>query len=85
MPALESLVERLVRHQVEFVIVGGFAAVAHGVSLVTQDVDSCCPFTPENLLRLQRAVGDLHPFHRLPPGRVPFQLTPDAAAGLKNL
>jgi len=31
---LESLLKRLVDHRVEFVIVGGYAAVAHGVSLV---------------------------------------------------
>jgi len=36
---LESLLERLVRSNVEFIVVGGFAAFAHGVSLLTQDID----------------------------------------------
>jgi len=85
MPSLESLLERLLRHQVEFVIVGGFAAVAHGVSLMTQDVDLCCPFTAENLFRLQEALNDLHPFHRMTPQRLPLELTPDLVARLKNL
>jgi hypothetical protein len=85
MPDLESLLERLVQNRVAFVVVGGFAAVAHGVSLVTEDVDVCCRFTPANLLKLQAALGDLHPVHRMTPARLPLALTPQSCAGLKNL
>lgn len=85
MPDLESLLERLVRHRVAFVVVGGFAAVAHGVSLLTEDVDVGCRFTPGNLLKLQAALSDLHPVHRMTPARLPLALTPSACAGLKNL
>jgi len=38
---LRGIVERLVRGGVDFVIIGGYAAVAHGSSLMTQDVDVC--------------------------------------------
>ena len=41
---LNSLLQRLIRHRVDFVVVGGYAAVAHGSSLVTMDVDICCDF-----------------------------------------
>lgn len=85
MPDLESLLERLVRNRVAFVVVGGFAAVAHGVSLLTEDVDVCCRFTPANLLKLQAALGDLHPVHRMTPARLPLALTPQSCVGLKNL
>lgn len=85
MPELESLLERLIRHDVEFVIVGGFAALAHGVSLMTEDIDICCPFAEENLRKLVQAVADLHPVHRMTPNRLPFQLTPDLIPTLKNL
>ena len=85
MPALESLLERLVQRQVELVIVGGFAAVAHGASLLTQDVDICCPFTVANLDRLQNALADLHPVHRLTPARLPLQITADNLGRLENL
>lgn len=85
MPDLESLLDRLVRARVEFVVVGGFAAVAHGVSLPTQDIDVCSRFTPENLLELQRAIGDLHPVHRMVPSRPSLSLTVEACAGLRNL
>ena len=82
---LESLLKRLVDHRVEFVIVGGYAAVAHGVSLVTRYVDVCCRFTPKNLLHLQEAIADLHPIHRMTPLKLPLQLTAKNCRGLKNL
>ncbi len=85
MTDLEALLKRLVDHHVEFVIVGGYAAVAHGVTLVTRDVDVCCRFSAKNLLALQRAVADLHPVHRMTPQRLPLKLTPKTWAGLKNL
>ena len=85
MPGLESLLERLIRSNVEFVVVGGFAAVAHGVSLLTQDVDVCCRFTLENLLKLQNALSDLQPIHRMTPKRLALNLTATNCAGLKNL
>ena len=85
MPDLESLLGRVIQAQVEFVVVGGFAAVAHGVSLPTQDIDVCCRFTPENLLELQGAIADLHPVHRMVPSRPSLSLTAEACADLRNL
>lgn len=66
-------------------MVGGFAAVAHGVTLLTQDIDVCCRFTPENVMRLQAAVADLHPVHRMSPERPPLRLTAETAGGLRNI
>jgi hypothetical protein len=84
MQNLSELLRRLVAADVEFVLVGGFAAVAHGVTLVTRDVDICCRFTEANLIRIQKAFADLHPVHR-PRTDLPLDLTPDQCAGLKNL
>ncbi len=81
----DLLLKRLIEHKVEFVIVGGFAAVAHGVTLVTQDMDVCCRFSGENLLRLQRALEGLNPVHRITPQRLPLALTLDNCGGLENL
>lgn len=67
MKSLSELTRRLVEAQVEFVLIGGFAAVAHGATLVTRDVDICCRFTEENLKRIQSAVADLRPVHRFRP------------------
>jgi len=66
-------------------VVGGFAAIAHGVTLLTQDIDVCCPFTAENLMRLQATLADLHPVHRMPPERPPLRLTPETATEFRNL
>ena len=85
MPDLESLLQRLIEHRVEFVIVGGYAAMAHGVSLVTQDTDICMRFSPENLRRLEKALSDLHPCHRMTPARLPLDLSPAKCKRLKNL
>jgi hypothetical protein len=54
-------------------LVGGFAAVAHGVTLVTRDVDICCRFSEANLMRIQSAFADLHPVHRSRPD-LPLEL-----------
>ncbi len=85
MPDLTHLLGRLIQHRVEFVVVGGYAAVAHGGTMLTQDVDVCCDFAPDNLLRLQEAVADLHPVHRMTPSRVPLRLTADSSLDLSNL
>ena len=82
---LASMLATLARGGVEFVLVGGYAAVTHGVSLVTQDVDICCRFNHENLLRLQAALAGLHPRHRMTPQKLPLQLTDELCAHLKNL
>jgi hypothetical protein len=75
----------LIQHQVEFVVIGGFAAVAHGVTLLTQDVDVCCRLGTDNLLRIQSALADLHPVHRMPSQRPALMLTPKTAAEFRNL
>jgi hypothetical protein len=84
MQNLSELTRRLIAAHVEFVLVGGFAAVAHGVTLVTRDVDICCRFSEANLMRIQMAFADLHPVHRSRPD-LPLRLTPEQCAGLKNL
>lgn len=82
---LANLLQRLVDARVDFVLVGGFAGIVHGCTYVTQDVDICCDFSPANLLLLQEALSDLHPVHRMTPGRIPLQLTESTCQELKNL
>ena len=61
----KALLLRLHEQQLEFVIIGGVCSVLHGASIVTLDLDICCDFTPQNLRRIETAVKDLHPRHRL--------------------
>jgi hypothetical protein len=80
-----TLLKRLYQTDVSFVLVGGFAAATYGCTLFTQDIDVCCDFSPDNLLRLQKALDGLHPVHRMTPNRKPLELTPENMTDLKNL
>jgi hypothetical protein len=82
---LLDILKRLTENHVSFVVIGGFAATVYGCSIMTEDMDICCDFSLENLLRLQKALASLHPVHRMTPGRKPLELTLENAAGLKNL
>ena len=85
MEKLKAMIEKLVAGGVEFVVVGGYAAVAHGASLMTRDVDICCRFSAENLRRLVRTLDEFHPKHRMTPQKLPLEMTDEFAARLKNL
>jgi hypothetical protein len=80
-----ELLERLNKADVDFVIVGGFAGTVYGCMMVTQDVDICLDFSPANLLTLQKAIADLHPVHRMTPGRKMLELTEKNCGSFKNL
>jgi hypothetical protein len=81
----KALLSRLKEQKVEFVIIGGVCGVLHGASLVTLDLDICCPFTRENFRRIEAAVMDLHPRHRLTTNKLPLELTDHLCDTLKNL
>jgi hypothetical protein len=85
MEGLELILNRLINEQVQFVIVGGFAAVAHGVTIVTKDLDICLPFSLENVARLDAALAPLHALHRLTPQRPPFKFDEKLVPNLRNL
>ncbi len=80
-----TLLSKLNHCQVRFVIIGGFAGVVYGAAAVTQGFEICCEFTTENLLRLQDALADVHPVHRMTPGRVKLKLTEKNCKDFKNL
>ncbi|MEO8353251.1 MAG: hypothetical protein ABI680_16100 [Chthoniobacteraceae bacterium] len=82
---LPRLLERLVKGEVECVLAGGFAAMVHGVSLVTRDIDVCTHFSRENLERIHAAVSDLHPYHVMTPQKRPFEIPDGFERGLRNL
>jgi hypothetical protein len=85
MEDLERILERVVQHRVDFVLVGGYAAMMHGVSLITRDVDVCTHFSRENLERLHGALADLHPYHVQTPQMMPFVIPPGFENRLRNL
>lgn len=63
------------RHEVAFVVIGAFAAVAQGYPLPTEDLDITPAQTPENLDRLVAALEELKAELRLPGDQsMPFPL-----------
>ncbi|MEN6383901.1 MAG: DUF6036 family nucleotidyltransferase [Phycisphaerales bacterium] len=80
-----NLIDKLRDSNVQFVIIGGLAGIVHGTTRTTQDVDICCKFTPENILKLFNAIKDTHPVHRMNPGRPVLDLNPVNVKNFKNL
>src|SRR5947207_6011146 len=56
----QGVIELLGRHKVQYVLIGGLAAVSQGAPLVTQDIDICHARSRENLERLAAALGEIH-------------------------
>lgn len=59
-PDVRRLVEVLEQHAVDYVLVGGIAARAHGAQRLTQDVDCLARRTRDNLERLAAAMRELN-------------------------
>jgi predicted nucleotidyltransferase len=66
---LAALIEALVDAGVEFIVIGGAAAVLHGAPTTTLDLDIVHRRTPGNLGRLQEILVELHAVVRDPAGR----------------
>lgn len=85
----ERILAVLVEHGVDFVLIGGLAAVAHGSPLLTEDVDVTPEASEANLDRLARALRALDARVRHPdiPEGLPFSCdaTSLAAAIFWNL
>ena len=72
MTPLEQLLTTLHDAGVQFVIIGGVAARAHGSSRVTDDLDICYARDRANLKRLAAALAPLGPYPRGAPPGLPF-------------
>lgn len=81
----QALLSRLKSSGLEFVVIGGVCVNYHGAAIATFDLDICCPFGEENVKRIESAVEDLHPFHRLTANKLPLEITRSSFADLKNL
>ena len=82
---MQNFRQRLVDGGLEFVLVGGFAAVAHGSFHLTRDVDICAVLTPENVAKLRRSLSDWNPTHRMTPQKLSFMLHPGPDESVNNL
>ena len=67
-----GLLECLLAGSVEFILVGGVAGNVHGSARATYDIDVVYRRSPDNLERLVRAIGPIHPYLRGAPAGLPF-------------
>ena len=74
MTDFEGLLSALAGAGVEFILVGGLAARAHGSARSTQDIDVVYSRSQPNLQRLQRALSSHSPYPRDAPPGLPFRL-----------
>jgi hypothetical protein len=79
----EALVGTLVGKRVEFIIVGGAAATAHGSARLTNDLDIVYSRSPQNIVRLVEALRGFQPYLRGAPRDFPFRFDEETVrAGL---
>ena len=85
MTELNRLLQKLCDADIDFVIVGGFAAMLHGSSMLTRDLDVCALLTDTTVAKLRDTFRDLHPTHRQTPQKLSFLDNPDPGVPLKNV
>jgi len=65
---VKNVIVALAEGKAEFVVVGGISAVLRGAPITTIDLDICYRRTPDNVVRVARALAPMHPRLRgLPP------------------
>jgi hypothetical protein len=73
-PRLGELLDPLLRHAVDFVVVGGIAGIAQGSSYPSYDLDIAYSRDRANLERLLAALSEIGVTLRGAPADLPFQL-----------
>lgn len=73
MTDFKGLLRTLSEPGIEFILVGGVAAVAHGSARLTQDVDVVYRRTKDNIAKLATALADKTPYLRGAPPGLPFR------------
>jgi predicted nucleotidyltransferase len=68
MQEFNRLLHRLADSGLEFVIVGGYAAVTHGSSLVTRDLDICAVLSEKTVEQLREILASYGEGERSPDG-----------------
>jgi hypothetical protein len=71
---LAQVIPPLARANVDFILIGGMAAILHGSARVTFDVDVVYSRAPDNINRLTEALAPYKPRLRNAPAGLPFIL-----------
>jgi predicted nucleotidyltransferase len=70
---LAQIIPPLVKAKVDFILIGGMAAILHGSARVTFDVDLVYSRSDENIQRLAGALAPHQPYLRAAPTGLPFE------------
>lgn len=81
----DKLLRLLIDGGVDFVIVGGIAAIAHGALRTTLDLDVVAAFNPENMTRLLAALHEVHPRNAARPDLGEIQATAEELARYRKI
>jgi predicted nucleotidyltransferase len=76
----KALLRLLTDNQVEFIIVGGAAATAHGSARLTLDLDVVYNRSRENIARIFNALRPIQPYLRGAPAGLPFEWSAETLA-----
>src|SRR3989338_3067307 len=82
---LKELLCLLADSGIPFVVVGGYAAMMHGSSLLTQDIDICAVLSPENITKIRTLLAPYHPIHRGNPKKLALSEFPKDITAINNL
>jgi len=75
-----ALLRLLTENNVEFIIVGGAAATAHGSARLTLDLDVVYRRSSENIARIVNALRPIKPYLRGAPAGLPFDWSVETIA-----
>lgn len=83
MIGLQRFLESMQHERVNFIVIGGIAARAHGSARITQDVDVVYSLLEDNIPRIVSALAPFCPYLRGAPRGLPFEWSvPTVEAGL---
>ena len=68
----QGLITAFAQAKLDFVVIGGVAALAHGSSIATFDLDICYSRSRENIHRMCETLATYHPYLRNAPKGLPF-------------
>jgi predicted nucleotidyltransferase len=85
MLSLGDLLQKLIDAEIDFVLIGGYAGVVHGSTMVTRDLDICALVNPEQIEKLRKCLKEFHPTHRMTPKRLSFLDFPEETKDVRNI
>ena len=84
-PEIFELLKKLNDAGVEYVIIGGVAAILHGSPRTTLDIDVCVVLAEPNLTRILSMLRGLNPRFRMRPDKLPMPDDPGKLQGFRAL